>query len=56
MDDLSGKDLTDFNVVVQELYKRLRFCGEYNGKIYWYKGTVELLLRLMSFLGKDGEE
>ena len=55
MPDYLGKDLTDFNVVVHELYKRLRLCGECNGKIYWYEGTVELLFKLISFLEKDGE-
>ena len=55
MTDYSAKDLTDFNVVVQELYKRLKFCGECNGEIYWYEGTIELLFKLISFLGKENE-
>lgn len=55
MDDLCGKDLNDFNVVVQELYKRLKFCGECNGKIYWYDGVPELLIKLLDFLWEEGE-
>ena len=51
MPDYLAKDLTDFNVVVQELYKRLKFCGECNGTIYWYEGTKELLFKMISFLG-----
>ena len=56
MPDYLAKDLTDFNIVVQELYKCLKFCGKCNGKIYWYEGTIELLLRLLSFVPKDGKE
>ena len=53
MPDYMGKNLDDFNVLVQELYKRLKFCGECNGTIYWYEGVPELLLKLVGFLVKE---
>lgn len=53
MPDYLSKNLNDFNVVVQELHKRLPFCGECNGKIYWYEGTIELLFKMISFLAKE---
>lgn len=49
--------MRDFNIVKADLIKHLKLSFQAdNGTIYWYKGTVSLLLELMAFLlGKDGE-
>ena len=45
--------MRDFNTVCSELEKHLRLCGEIDGKIYWYEGTIELLFELMGYLVKE---
>lgn len=53
MGDCKGRD---FNTVCSELTKHLKLCGEFDGKIYWYEGTIELLFELMAFLCRKGVE
>lgn len=42
--------MRDFNTLCRELRKNLSLCGEVNGTIYWYEGTVELLDELLSYV------
>ena len=40
-----------FNETVSELRKNLSFCFQApDGKIYWYKGTIDLVFKLLSYL------
>ena len=53
--------MRDFNQVCSELRKNLLLCGEANGTVYWYKGTLDLVFELLSFANakavflKEGE-
>ena len=50
-----GLQYNRFNDTARELSKCLQGCYEdENGKRYWYKGTVDLLFKMISFLG-EGE-
>ena len=40
----------DFNSIRDDLIKHLHGCGEYCGTIYWYDGTIRLLLEMVKFL------
>ena len=42
--------MRDFNTLCRELRKNLSLCGEVNGTIYWYEGTVDLLDELLSYV------
>lgn len=42
--------MEDFNSVVSYLIKHLRLTYEADGTIYWYDGTPQLLLKMVSFL------
>lgn len=42
--------MDDFNSVCSDLVQHLKLSGEINGKIYWYNGTPELLLKMVGFL------
>ena len=38
--------MDDFNSVCSDLIKHLKLSSEIDGKIYWYNGTPELLLKI----------
>lgn len=42
--------MRDFNSLVWELRKNLSLCGEKEGVIYLYEGTIDLLKELMAYV------
>lgn len=42
--------MEDFNSIVSDLINHLRLTYEVDGTIYWYEGTPQLLLKMVSFL------
>ena len=47
--------MDDFNSVCSDLVQHLKLSGEIDGKIYWYNGTPELLLKMLGFLLPESE-
>ena len=50
--------MRDFNELVNELQKNLKFCFQSDdGKIFWYGGTPELVKELYSYIAVfEGKE
>ena len=42
--------MTDFNTLRIDLIRRLSLCGAWDGKLYWYKDTIQLLKKMMQFV------
>jgi len=42
--------MTDFNTLRIDLIRRLSLCGAWDGKLYWYKNTIQLLKKMMQFV------
>lgn len=43
----------DFNSIRNDLIKHLHGCCEVNGTIYWYDGTIRLLLEMVKFIAPE---
>lgn len=42
--------MADFNTLRIDLIRRLSLCGAWDGKLYWYKDTIQLLKKMMQFV------
>ena len=46
-------NITNFNSIRNDLINHLHGCGEVNGTIYWYNGTIRLLLEMVKFIAPE---